>query len=232
MIANSIHWGARCRTTFRLLAVASLGFLAACATTIKSDVARFHNIRPDSGETFAIVAADPDKVGSLEFEQYAQLMNIELTDIGLRRVDSPEAADLIVSMDYSVADARERVRSTGSFIGGFGTFGRFGGFNRFGGFGHGGGFGAGFNSRVDSVTIYDRVLVVEMDSAGEDGERVFEGRVESTGRNKRLPEVMPFLVEAMFRDFPGQSGVTQEIRVKENELSQLPPPKPFSRSRF
>jgi len=43
---------------------------------------------------------------------------------------------------------------------------------------------------------------------------VFEGRVESVGRDKRLPEVMPYLVEALFTDFPGESGVTREIKVE------------------
>ena len=44
---------------------------------------------------------------------------------------------------------------------------------------------------------------------------LFEGRVESVGKDNRLADVMPYLVQAMFTDFPGTSGVTKQVTINE-----------------
>ena len=49
------------------------------------------------------------------------------------------------------------------------------------------------------------------------GERVFEGRAESVSRSNRLQTIVPNLVEALFTDFPGNSGETLRITIKEDE---------------
>jgi hypothetical protein len=51
-----------------------------------------------------------------------------------------------------------------------------------------------------------------------DGEmdRVFEGRVESNGTESSLPEVMPYLITAMFNNFPGESGTTKVVTIEKD----------------
>ena len=207
-------------TLSRVIILAGLSLvLAACTSTFKSDVARFHNLPAPSGETFAIVATDPAKEGSLEFEQYAGMIRAHLSDLGYRAVaDNP---DITVNVDYYVSDGNEKVRSRPG-IGyhspfyGFGHFGHFGHFSRFSHFGHFGHFGYpgyayGYNDYY-SYTVYNRQL--EMNMVRGDGTMIFEGRAQSVGRDNRLPEVMPLLVQALFTDFPGESGVTEQVRIK------------------
>jgi hypothetical protein len=46
-----------------------------------------------------------------------------------------------------------------------------------------------------------------------DGQRLFEGRAEAISRSNRLQYLVPNLVDAMFTDFPGNSGETVRISI-------------------
>ncbi|MCH8684020.1 hypothetical protein [Pedomonas mirosovicensis] len=67
--------------------------LAACASQIKSDVARFHRLPPPQGESFRVVAADPQKQGSLEFATYAEYVAAEMVKQGYTRAQTPQRRD-------------------------------------------------------------------------------------------------------------------------------------------
>ncbi|MEO0872369.1 MAG: DUF4136 domain-containing protein, partial [Pseudomonadota bacterium] len=198
---------------------AALG-LAACATPFKADVSRFSAQLPaPQGKTFAVVAEDPQLAGGLEFGLYADAVAGELAQLGYNRAASPAAADMLVRFDYGVDNGRERVRTTnvGFAGGGFGSWGRWGGWR--GGFG---GWGYGFNDpffggpNVRSYTIYTGEIDVKIDDT-QSGERLFEGRAESVSRSNRLQTIVPNLVDAMFTDFPGNSGETLRITIREDE---------------
>lgn len=193
--------------------------VGACAQNIKSDVARFHQLQGvPAGASFAIVPQDEALEGGLEFGQYAQLVERQLLEEGFQPVREGESPDLIVTMAYGVNDGDQviRTRNTGfaggPFVGpGFHPFfgGGVGGFGRFG--------GAGFGPDVYSYTAYTRGLNLQMYRPATGlapKEVVFEGKVESVGRDNGLPEVMPYLIEAMFTDFPGPSGVTKEVVIE------------------
>ncbi|MEM6681320.1 MAG: DUF4136 domain-containing protein [Pseudomonadota bacterium] len=192
--------------------------LAACAQNIKSDVARFHQLQTvPQGATFAIVPQNDERIGSLEFQQYASLVRAKMVQQGFTPVNAGNASDLVVSLDYGVSDSDQVIRSRPGFVGGAGFgFGR--GFHPF--YGVGGGFGPGGFGGPDvySYAVYTRNVGIQVyrPSLADDKPNtvVFEGRVESVGRDKRLPEVMPYLVEALFTDFPGESGVTSKVKVK------------------
>ncbi|MEP3050597.1 MAG: DUF4136 domain-containing protein [Erythrobacter sp.] len=223
--------------------------LAACATPFKADVQRFQSQLPaPTGETFAVVADDPELAGGLEFSQYADLVEAELLELGYTEA-TPEAASLLVRFDYKVDDGRERIRGgVGAFHDpfffgsrrGFGRFGRFGSFGRFGrfssfrgrgfrgrGFGRRGFRGGGFfrfgfydpwlgGSSLRSVTIYNSGIDLKIDRAAT-GERVFEGNAQAVSTSNRLQHLVPNLVEAMFTDFPGNSGENLRITIKPEE---------------
>lgn len=202
-----------------LVAIAALG-LAACATPFKADVSRFSAPLPaPTGQSFAVVPEDPKLAGGLEFALYANNVAAELTEVGYVRASGPEAADLLVRFDYGVDNGRERVRTTNVGFGaaGFGPWGPWGGWR--GGFG---GWGYGFNDpflggpNVRSYTIYTGDVDVKIDNA-KTGERLFEGRAESVSRSNRLQTIVPNLVDALFTDFPGNSGETLRITIRENE---------------
>ncbi len=198
--------------------------LSACATnTFKADVSRFAVPLPaPAGQTFAVVAEDPKLAGGLEFATYANAVAAELTGLGYAKAASPETADMLVRFDYRVDNGRERVRTDFNGAAGVGPWGRWGGW--------GGGFGAwgfGFNDPffggpdVRSYTIYTSGVDVKIDRRA-DGQRLFEGKAEAVSRSNRLPRLVPNLVDALFTDFPGNSGETVRITIRDDEKTVRP----------
>jgi hypothetical protein len=55
-----------------------------------------------------------------------------------------------------------------------------------------------------------------------DGQRLFEGKAEAVSRSNRLPNLVPNLVDALFTDFPGGSGETVRITIKDDGKSVRP----------
>lgn len=200
-------------TCLRISLVAALGLLlAACSSSIRSDVARFHKLPPSSGESFLIVAKDEAKDGSLEFEQYAGLIRARLMDVGYRPV-TEGTPKMVVEVDYRISDGAEKIKSRPGLGYGYG-YGYYG-FDHYS-YHHYShpywpGYGA-YASDIYSVTVYTRAL--EMDIIRADGEKLFEGRAVSIGRDNRMPEIMPYLVQAMFTNFPGESGVTKVVEIE------------------
>ncbi len=198
--------------------------LSACATPFKADVSRFAVPLPaPQGQTFAVVPEDPKLAGGLEFATYANAVAAEMQQLGYTRAASPETADMLVRFDYDVDNGRERVRSTPGVGGAFGPWGRWGGW--------GGGFGAwgyGFNDPffggpdVRSYTVYTSEVDLKIDRRA-DGQRLFEGKAEAVSRSNRLPRLVPNLVDALFTDFPGNSGETVRITIRDDGENTVRP---------
>jgi hypothetical protein len=198
------------------LAVATLAFaaLAACTQSFRSDVTRFQSQLPaPQGQTFAVVADDPALAGGLEFSRYADLVEAEMTQLGYTEA-SPDRATLLVRFDYGVDNGRERIRSTGfgmrdPFYGPW--YGYRGGYarSRLWGFGF---YDPFFDEDIDSYTVYTSGIELKIDRRS-DNARLFEGRAEALSRSNHLQYLVPNLVEAMFTDFPGNSGETVRISI-------------------
>ena len=201
-----------------------LAGLAACATPFKADVQRFQSQLPaPQGQTFLVVADDPGLAGGLEFSQYASLVSAQMQRLGYTPAAQSGGADLLVRFDYGVDQGRERVRSTG-FRDPFydpwyrhrGFYGSRWGYHRprF----YGSRWGYGFydpwfgGPEIRSYTVYTSDIEMKIDRAGT-GERLFEGKAQALSTSNRLQYVVPNLVEAMFTDFPGNSGETVRISI-------------------
>ena len=211
------HMSIKSLTRLALPVALAIG-LSACATPFKADVSRFAVPLPAAqGQSFAVVAEDPKLAGGLEFATYANSVAAEMQDLGYVRAATPESADLLVRFDYRVDGGRERVRTDFNGAGAFGPWGRWGGWG--GGFG---GWGFGFNDPffggpdVRSYTIYTSGIDLKIDRAA-DGQRLFEGKAEAVSRSNRLPRLVPNLVDAMFTGFPGNSGETLRITIRDDE---------------
>lgn len=209
--------------TFARLRLALAGLLmlslTACAQNFRADVSRFQSQLPaPQGQSFAVVADDPQLAGGLEFSQYARLVEGRMAALGYTQAN-PETASLIVRFDYGVDKGRERVRSTGPSYDpfwspwyGYGGYGGYG-FHRRGPWGYGWydpWFDMGGN--VQSYTVYTSGISLRIDRRA-DGARLFEGKAEAASTSNRLQYLVPNLVEAMFTDFPGNSGETKRITV-------------------
>ena len=65
---------------------------------------------------------------------------------------------------------------------------------------------------MESYTIYTSGIEMKIDNAAT-GERLFEGNAEAVSTSNHLQYLVPNLVEAMFTDFPGNSGETTRISI-------------------
>ena len=201
-----------------------LAGLAACATPFKADVSRFQTQLPaPQGQTFTVVADDPALAGGLEFSQYAQYVAANMSQLGYTPAAPGQGADLIVRFDYGVGEGRERIRSTGfhdPFFDPWYGYSRFGHYrpyrSRLGYYGRPWGYGfydPWFGGpEITSYTVYNSGIELKIDRAAT-GERLFEGKAEALSTSDRLQYLVPNLVEAMFTDFPGNSGETVRISV-------------------
>ena len=211
------------------LAAATLALGGCAAPGFRADVARFQSALPaPQGQSFNIVAGDPQLAGGIEFAQYSGLVAGELTRLGYRPAAPGERPELTIAMAYAIDQGRERVRSTPGFYDPwYGSgFGR--GYYRpiivrgpggrryihgwhdpflFGGFGGFGGY-----DRIESFTVFTTGLDLKIDRAA-DGTRLFEGRAEAQSRDNNLTQIVPNLVAAMFTGFPGNSGEKVRITV-------------------
>ena len=202
---------------FGLFAAPALALVAlsGCATSFKADVARFQQLPAPAGQSFAIVADNPNLAGGLEFSHYASMVGQRLSQTGYVAASDPTSADLIVRVAYDVDNGREKVRSTGFGAGGFGPYGGMGWGGRWGrpwGYGFYDPWlfgGAGFND-VSSYTVYTSDLSMKIDRAA-DNLRLFEGKASAQSLSNKLTYLVPNLIDAMFTNFPGQNGEDVKI---------------------
>lgn len=190
---------------FFFVAIATMT-VAACSVSFKTDVTAFHQLPEPSGEKVSIVPIDLKKVGSLEFQSYAALVGQELMKLGYIPAENGEP-DLIVGLDYSKNDGRERLTTQPGFRNDFY-------WNNWRGFGYWHTFdplwGPGsFNDDIRATTVFRTMLNLEIRDPK--GGKLYEGRVETENSESSMPVVVPQLVKALFKTFPGESGKT--IRV-------------------
>ena len=220
----------------KLGAAAAITFgLSACATGFNADVSRFQSQLPaPTGQSFFVVADDPALAGGLEFAQYADFVEAEMAQLGYVQAASAEDATMLVRFDYGIDEGRERVRSTGfsrgyrdPFYDPWLSYSRPVAYrdrrgrtriayvpSRRWGYGwHDPFFGrSAFGNDIVSYTVYTSGIEMKIDDT-RSGERLFEGRAEAASQSNRLQYLVPNLVEAMFTDFPGNSGETVRISV-------------------
>ncbi|MEA3000094.1 MAG: hypothetical protein QOK17_1927 [Sphingomonadales bacterium] len=203
-----------------LAAPLALLTLGGCAIGLPAQVSRFQAMPAPQGQSFVIQPADPADRGGLEFAQYADLVRRHLTALGYSEATSPQAATLVVSLDYGVDNGKQRVVSA---LPGFGRHAGFGfGYGRFwphGGWGRGYSFGWDdpfyFDRDIDVQTIYTSFVDLDIKRAA-DGQSVFEGTAKARAATDNLRSLVPNLVDAMFVGFPGNSG--EQLRIT------VPPP--------
>lgn len=208
----------------RIMTFSTIVLLSACSMTVRNDVSSFHHMPTPNGESVAIVPLSLSQdAESLEFQDYASLVRKQLTMLGYT-VASKKDADLLVELGYSVK--RERNNRQRPFERNFGVFDPW----------YGAGYGYYnwyywrrnaffYNSFYDPFygsshmghrthPQYSRNLLLDIRTST--GEKIYEGRAESMGSSKSLPKVMPYMIEAMFTNFPGESGDVKQIVIRED----------------
>lgn len=190
------------------LIVGTMFALAGCATdSLPTRVTRFHLGQPIAPGQLAVEPRDPTLAKDLEFQSYARIVQGEMARKGFAAVP-----DLVKSEQVAVVEVTRHWQPVGApraplTIGlGGGSFG--------GGVGVGGSvsFPVGKpKQRMDVITE----LRVQLKRRSE-GTVIWEGRAQTAahdGSPAAAPEAaVSRLAEAMFRDFPGQSGQTITVK--------------------
>lgn len=196
----------------KLLLLACAVALGACTSSFRSDVATFHEMGAPGGERVVLTPMNPEKRDSLEFRQYASTLAHHLKSYGYNETGNAEP-ELIVGFDVTINDGREKLR------------------NRPAPFAHSywdvrwpwhGYWDSPFHRPFDhhdtvvvAGTYYTITLSLELRKP--DGTLIFEGRAETETRSKALPEIVPFLAQALFDSFPGESGQTRRVVIAPPE---------------
>lgn len=211
----------------RAFAPLALLAVAGCAQGFDARVNRFQAMPAAQGQSFTVKAGDPKLAGGLEFQQYAGLVSQRLSALGYTSAATPDAANLVVTLNYGIDAGKEKLRSVPSSFGGgcwgyydpfcgprYGFYGR--PYHWRGGLYYSGwhdpfAFG-GWGQEVESYTVFTSDLTMKIEKSGS-GERVFEGSAKALSVNDNLTYLVPNLIDAMFTGFPGNSGETVKITV-------------------
>ncbi len=194
---------------FRAAVLAAAALVAACSTTgsNRADVTRFHLGGPVARSTVFVTPVDAADAASLEFRTYASVVTEALRRVGF--TPAPALAQSEVVAVFGAQQTSREAMSGGSGLSvgiGAGTFGR--------NIGLGGSVNIPVGERKPNEIV---VSMIELQlKRRSDNSVIWEGRAMTEARsgapNSSLGTVVPALVDALLRDFPGPSG--QTVRVK------------------
>ncbi|MCC2601378.1 DUF4136 domain-containing protein [Sphingopyxis yananensis] len=199
--------------SFVLLGSASL-MLGACATAVPPvEVTRFHTNQPaawQAGSRYVVDTVpltDPSQsvgasASSLEWNSYRAAVERQLQLQGLAAAPDGASAPLKLRIGFDRYERTAAGKRSPVSVGVGGSTG---------GYGSGVGLGIGFNLGGGPKPTQELSLFVRLDDANT-GQAVWEGRA-ITAMPSKAPASQPSLAaaklaEALFKDFPGQSGRT------------------------
>ncbi len=206
-----------------LVCVAALPLLlSGCAATIRSEVTAFHQWPANAGGRSFAFTHNGSEAQDLERQNHENLVRLQLLKLGLRDAAPGQPAQLAVRVDYSINARDVRVIETVLIDPWFGGPWYGPGFYRpywaWPGYGHPA-YGPMWpampvaQQQERRFTAFDRQLKVKIIDAASQ-QAWYDVTVRSSGEKGNLVEVMPYLSEAAFRDFPGPNGKPRVIDIK------------------
>lgn len=198
--------------------------LSACGGFIRSEVEVFHQLGQTSRPVRFAFLPLTDQENSLEYKTYADLVSQQLRKYQYTHITNEEPADgqfpdVIVIFDYAVDSGRQVLSSVPIFgQTGVSSSTTRGTINTYGNTATYSGtttytptYGVVGSSTV-SRRKYTRVLLLRMVEAKSLGtEKVnvlYQASVGSSGSSSQMSKVVPAMIKALFKYFPGKSGST------------------------
>lgn len=187
--------------------------LSACATTGSNlgptEVSRYNLGTPIAAGTVTIEPAPGGSATGLDYGLYADAVAAEMARIGFAPTPAGTTSQYIATVSFR-RDGRGTVQTPPRFSIGLGG-GSFGG-GRGGGVGLGGGVSTGIGGSTREVYVSELFVQLRRRS---DGTVIWEGRAQRPGMSGR-PDTQPNataarLANALFRGFPGESGITTTV---------------------
>lgn len=193
-------------------------FLTACASPITAKVTSFNQWPTDTaGATFSFIRP-ADALNDLEQQAYEGTVQQALERLGLRRAPTGQSGRIQVDVVTSNGAREKRFHEPiyrDNFI--YQPPYRDAAGNVFGGFWVPDPFGSRYvGDRIVTRTVQVSNLRVRLlDTQGNAPGKpraVFESRAVYEGSNEDLPTLVPFLVRAVFDDFPGQNAKVKTVK--------------------
>lgn len=202
-----------------LITILTVLLLAGCGSRIQSRVTVFHELSPEP-KTFAFIQLK-EQEGSLEHRRYEELVRSRLVQRGFKEIKLSEA-DYAVGIAYGIGSqqvtssypifGRTGVSSATTY-GSVSTYGNTGTYSgtttytpTYGVVGSGVSTSTKYTRRLN-LTFYDKKYFDEQAKL----RAVYEGKVVSEGSTEEISIVMPYLIEALFQEFPGNDGSTRKV---------------------
>ena len=203
-----------------VLIIFSMIFLTGC-TNVTSTVTVFHQIvEMPPLTTYAFLPFEGQDY-SLEYKTYSNFISQKLINYNCKEVDQDDNPDVLISFSYNIGNGREKVYSRPVYgqtgVSSSRTYGTLNSYGNFSGttvytptYGIVG-------SKVVSKTIYDRNFEISAIDAYDfrNGKIhvLYEAKVKSSGSSSELLRIMPYMIESLFKEFPGESGSVRVDRI-------------------
>jgi hypothetical protein len=188
----------------KVLAATSIALMVALSACGRggtyADVARFHTNQPINRGTLFIQPAEPAIANNLEFRTHAESVAVEMRRQGFQTVPDAAQAQYVAVLDITQTDGSTVTRpgmTVGVPVGPTIIATPVGRGPR--------------NSTERTTTIGVQI------KRQADGTQIWEGRASKTAtagsEQATLTWAVPALSGALFKDFPGAPGVTQQVRL-------------------
>jgi hypothetical protein len=192
--------------------LAALAMLSGCATGPQSfpvQATRFHYDAVAQRGTVTVEPLQGPAPASLEYKTYAAAVESELLKAGFTLPAAGAKAEYIATVGFTRAPRGLPARRSPITIGlGGGTYG--------GGWRGGGGVGGGINFPVGNTPSRNGVVTELSVRIRHGGDAIWEGQAQSltdtTAPNADSSSVATRLAAALFKDFPGESGRSIEVK--------------------
>jgi len=200
--------------------------VAGCATT-HVKVTAFHTLPASGGgKTIAIVPVDKENEDSLEFKSHSGRIAQYLARHDYRLVSASEKPDYYAFVAYWIDEGKAYtytlpvyVQTGGGLTYHSGTFTTASGTKTYSGYSYSVPAYSVLPSRHTDIEYTKRLLVDILEGkAYREGKtvKVYEGRVISRDSSEVLSEAVPLMIDAMFGNFPGESGKTRTVTLPAN----------------
>lgn len=218
----------------RLLFVLAIGLMVSgCLSAVQTKFTPYHSLTlEDTGKTVIVAPGMEELKGSLQFDAFKAKLENRFREAGYGVTDEVAYADYIAFFSYGIDGGTTTTRTQSmpiyGQIGGGTTYhsGSLSGYGS-GGYGYGSYSGTsytmpsygvvGSNTYSYDVTTYNRVIQLEMiDREAFDSQRirkVFEATLTSRGSCGQIAGIMDPLLDALFQDFPGESGKPRSVSI-------------------
>ncbi|MFY3955035.1 DUF4136 domain-containing protein [Achromobacter xylosoxidans] len=196
---NTGRWAA-------VLAVFGALVLSGCATpTVSARVTSFQQWPAGvEGQTYQFVPAEPSQANNLEYQSYQDMVRAGIGATGLVEAQGGAKARFNVSFRYGTTQTQVMVRRPYDpyFNGGF-----------YGPRPWGGYYGYWGPEWVDVPVVAQRnTLTLQIHDSQRGGAEVYRSSAFILSEQDNFMRMMPYLVRAIFDNFPGNNGAEREIQ--------------------